>query len=222
MSGKLNRHAYEQLIAEDIAWLQRFENTLERQHIEQVLRSSPGHEYALSQPPDSDLVTPDLTFIEKVSGNAAFLRDNFANLSQAEAEAVATKLDLCAKVLAQQTASLKLLRTPDSEAVRLGTEFSALISRLEAVDHDDDAEELEAQQAIRDWTFLNSTEIQQALARQPAAREPEGQLLKVIVAIEALHSREERIGGQRAKYLNRETVLDTIKGMLRASSPTEG
>jgi hypothetical protein len=49
MSGKMNRPAYEKLIEENIAWLNKYPDTLERRHIEQILRSSPGHEYSSLQ-----------------------------------------------------------------------------------------------------------------------------------------------------------------------------
>lgn len=42
---KMNRASYEQLIAEDVAWLLAQPRTLERDHIETVLRASPGREY---------------------------------------------------------------------------------------------------------------------------------------------------------------------------------
>lgn len=45
MSSKLNRHAYEKMIAEDIAWLEKQPRTLERDHIVEVLRCSPDREY---------------------------------------------------------------------------------------------------------------------------------------------------------------------------------
>lgn len=43
--SRLTRAGYEQLIAEDIAWLLQQPRTLERDHIEAVLRASPAREY---------------------------------------------------------------------------------------------------------------------------------------------------------------------------------
>lgn len=43
--GRLNRTAYERLIAENIEWLLKQPRTLERDHIECILRNSPDKEY---------------------------------------------------------------------------------------------------------------------------------------------------------------------------------
>lgn len=40
MSSKLNRPAYEQLIKEDLEWLDQQPDTLEAEHIRQVLKDS--------------------------------------------------------------------------------------------------------------------------------------------------------------------------------------
>lgn len=45
MSGKLTRHAYEKLIQENREWLAKQPRTLERDHIDLILRASPAHEY---------------------------------------------------------------------------------------------------------------------------------------------------------------------------------
>ena len=45
MPTRLNRHAYEQLIREDIEWLMHQPPSLEREHILAVLRCSPDREY---------------------------------------------------------------------------------------------------------------------------------------------------------------------------------
>ncbi len=45
MGTTLNRSAYEKLVAEDIEWLLRQPRTLERDHIEQILRDSPQRLY---------------------------------------------------------------------------------------------------------------------------------------------------------------------------------
>ena len=42
---RLNKLGYEQLINEDIAWLETIPRTLERDHIILVLRASINHEY---------------------------------------------------------------------------------------------------------------------------------------------------------------------------------
>ncbi len=52
--NKLTEAAYRELIDEDIIWLSRFENTLERQHIETVLRSS----VLMYYPPYQDELDP--------------------------------------------------------------------------------------------------------------------------------------------------------------------
>lgn len=46
MPSRLTRAAYEQLIAEDIEWLRQQPRSLERDHIELILRLSPDREYA--------------------------------------------------------------------------------------------------------------------------------------------------------------------------------
>lgn len=45
MSGKLNKHTYEQLIQEDIEWLERQPHSLERMHIIAIVQRSAFHEY---------------------------------------------------------------------------------------------------------------------------------------------------------------------------------
>ena len=45
MSSTLNRAAYQQLIAEDLVWLRNQPRSLERDHIEAIVRASEGHEY---------------------------------------------------------------------------------------------------------------------------------------------------------------------------------
>jgi len=42
---RLNKASYEQLINEDIAWLEKIPRTLERDHIIAVLKASIEHEY---------------------------------------------------------------------------------------------------------------------------------------------------------------------------------
>jgi hypothetical protein len=42
---RLNKHGYEQLINEDIEWLQKVPRSLERDHIIAVLKASIKHEY---------------------------------------------------------------------------------------------------------------------------------------------------------------------------------
>lgn len=46
---RLTRWAYQQLIDEDIEWLLKQPRTLERDHIEQVLRDSPTRMYGDTQ-----------------------------------------------------------------------------------------------------------------------------------------------------------------------------
>jgi hypothetical protein len=50
MGTTMNRWAYEKVVAEDIAWLLIQPRTLERDHIEQVLRDSPRHLYPPAHP----------------------------------------------------------------------------------------------------------------------------------------------------------------------------
>ena len=45
MPTTLNREAYQKLIDEDIAWLERQPRSLERDHVIDVLRASVEHEY---------------------------------------------------------------------------------------------------------------------------------------------------------------------------------
>ena len=45
MSGKMNQHAYENLIAEDLDWLEQYPRTLEREHIAHIVRDSVEHHY---------------------------------------------------------------------------------------------------------------------------------------------------------------------------------
>ena len=45
MSSKLNRPAYRQMIEEDLQWLLAQPRTLERDHIEAIVRASEEHEY---------------------------------------------------------------------------------------------------------------------------------------------------------------------------------
>lgn len=42
---RLNRHAYQRLINEDLEWLSRQPRSLEREHIEVIVRQSPEREY---------------------------------------------------------------------------------------------------------------------------------------------------------------------------------
>lgn len=48
MSYRLNKKVYEQLINEDIAWLEKVPRTLEREHIIAILKASIKHEYPSS------------------------------------------------------------------------------------------------------------------------------------------------------------------------------
>lgn len=51
---KLTRSAYQKLIDEDLAWLDTLPRTLERDHVREIVRLSPKHEYGeyqLSPPP---------------------------------------------------------------------------------------------------------------------------------------------------------------------------
>lgn len=45
MSGRVNRHAYEGMIAENLEWLRAQPRTLEREHIETILARSAEYEY---------------------------------------------------------------------------------------------------------------------------------------------------------------------------------
>lgn len=46
---KLNREAYEKLIAEDLAWLRCQRRTLEQQHIEVILKSAVAYEFDITK-----------------------------------------------------------------------------------------------------------------------------------------------------------------------------
>ncbi len=50
MAMKLNREAYERLIAEDIAWLESMPRTLERDHVIEIVKSSPRFQYETTGP----------------------------------------------------------------------------------------------------------------------------------------------------------------------------
>ena len=56
--SRLNRWAYEKMIQENIDWLLQQPRTLERDHIERVLRSSPDHEYRQVPEPFQNRVNP--------------------------------------------------------------------------------------------------------------------------------------------------------------------
>ncbi len=45
MSGKLTKPAYKKLIDENVAWLRNQPNTLERQHIDAIIKRSVDYEY---------------------------------------------------------------------------------------------------------------------------------------------------------------------------------
>ena len=45
MGTTLNRHGYTKLIEEDIAWLEKQERTLEREHILAILKFAVSYEY---------------------------------------------------------------------------------------------------------------------------------------------------------------------------------
>lgn len=49
MSGKLTRAAFQQLIAEDIAWLEAQPRTLEREHVIQAVREAERYYYEDAQ-----------------------------------------------------------------------------------------------------------------------------------------------------------------------------
>lgn len=50
MSGKMTRRAYEDLVRENIEWLLKQPRSLERDHIHEILKASPGHEYGSIRP----------------------------------------------------------------------------------------------------------------------------------------------------------------------------
>jgi len=45
MPIRMNREAYEKLIAENLEWLEKQPRTLEREHVIQIVRQSPDREY---------------------------------------------------------------------------------------------------------------------------------------------------------------------------------
>jgi RNA:NAD 2'-phosphotransferase (TPT1/KptA family) len=45
MGTTLNRHAFQRLIDEDLEWLLKQPRTLERDHIEAIVRNSPAQQY---------------------------------------------------------------------------------------------------------------------------------------------------------------------------------
>lgn len=58
MGSKMNRQAYERLVAEDIEWLQQQPRTLERDHIEAILKGSVSYYYP--EPPSRQPTRLDL------------------------------------------------------------------------------------------------------------------------------------------------------------------
>lgn len=53
MGTTLNRHAYQRLIDEDLEWLLKQPGSLERDHIEAIVRRSPENEYGSPSAPRS-------------------------------------------------------------------------------------------------------------------------------------------------------------------------
>jgi hypothetical protein len=49
MPTTLNRSAYEKLVAEDLEWLLKQPRTVERDHIEHILRDSPSKYYPVNR-----------------------------------------------------------------------------------------------------------------------------------------------------------------------------
>ena len=45
--SRLTRHAYEKMLREDLAWLDKQPRTLERDHIREIVKASPDLEYTL-------------------------------------------------------------------------------------------------------------------------------------------------------------------------------
>lgn len=59
MSMRLNKPAYEQLVAEDLEWLSKQPRTLERDHVEVIVRASVDHCYPPEQPAKPSPAHPD-------------------------------------------------------------------------------------------------------------------------------------------------------------------
>ena len=75
MGTTLNRSAYEKLIAENIEWLLKQPRTLERDHIEAIVRRSADHEYALTEAVRSD--TTLLDSFDKLNATVYFTTNDW-------------------------------------------------------------------------------------------------------------------------------------------------
>lgn len=58
MATKLDRRTYELLIEEDLAWLAAQPRTLERDHIIEIVKASPRHEYETTGPSEAPWPPP--------------------------------------------------------------------------------------------------------------------------------------------------------------------
>jgi len=58
MAGTLTRHAYEELIEEDLRWLESLPRTLERDHVIMIVRASADHEYGATKVVEAEKVYP--------------------------------------------------------------------------------------------------------------------------------------------------------------------
>lgn len=68
MPTKLNRDAYAQLVAEDIAWLRKQPRSLEREHILLILQGSIKDEYGPIDPSEVNYCSGCNTVIEEGTG----------------------------------------------------------------------------------------------------------------------------------------------------------
>ena len=78
MSGKVTRLAFQQLIAEDIAWLEKQPRTLEREHIIMCVRESERYCYVDAQ--DDEV----LKLIDEVQAKFVEMRDTLKTSVKAE------------------------------------------------------------------------------------------------------------------------------------------
>lgn len=97
MGTTLNRHAYQRLINEDLEWLLKQPRTLERDHIEAIVRISPKREYETS----CDLCHEPLAFcrcrtIGRISINRETETEKFERVSESPSPTAATTPPLAA------------------------------------------------------------------------------------------------------------------------------
>jgi predicted chitinase len=86
MAGKLNQHAYERLVAEDIAWLEKQPRTLEREHVIGIVRESVAFYYPADELTDGRIDRGRAErIIAKLNAAAESLRARIQRMAHPEA-----------------------------------------------------------------------------------------------------------------------------------------